>query len=79
MRSNICEKRLKDTFGFPKAEVKAQAYWTQGGREMGSTRDDDAPPMPLAETPPSPTTALAPSTVARAHGALRPAKSFSHR
>lgn len=34
-------KRLKDTFGFPKTELKAQAYWTQG-REMGSTRDDDA-------------------------------------
>lgn len=42
-------KRLKDTFGFPKAEVKAQAYWTQG-REMGSTRGDDAA-TPAAEIP----------------------------
>ncbi|KAA0106107.1 ABC transporter ATP-binding protein/permease [Mycolicibacterium sp. P1-5] len=44
-------KRLKDTFGFPKTEVKAQAYWTRG-REMGSTRGDDAA-TPAAETPPS--------------------------
>jgi ATP-binding cassette subfamily B protein IrtA len=42
-------KRLKDSFGFPKTEVKAQAYWTQG-REMGSSRDDDAP-APAAEVP----------------------------
>ncbi|MCV7176694.1 ABC transporter ATP-binding protein/permease [Mycolicibacterium sphagni] len=44
-------KRLKDTFGFPKTELKAQAYWTQG-REMGSSRDDDvaapAPAPPVA-------------------------------
>jgi len=43
-------KRLKDTFGFPKTEVKAQAYWTQG-REMGSSRDDDAPTPATPETP----------------------------
>lgn len=55
-------KRLKDTFGFPKTEVKAQAYWTQG-REMGSTRDDDAT-TPTAETP-SPTEVLAHSTAAK--------------
>ncbi len=42
-------KRLKDTFGFPKTELKAQAYWTQG-REMGSSRDDEAV-APVAEVP----------------------------
>ncbi|SBS74535.1 Iron import ATP-binding/permease protein IrtA [uncultured Mycobacterium sp.] len=46
-------KRLKDSFGFPKTDVKAQAYWTQG-REMGSSRDDTAPapaaqPVPAAK------------------------------
>jgi ATP-binding cassette subfamily B protein IrtA len=40
-------KRLKDTFGFPKTELKAQAYWTRG-REMGSTRDDAATLQPEA-------------------------------
>ncbi|BBY64314.1 hypothetical ABC transporter ATP-binding protein [Mycolicibacterium helvum] len=44
-------KRLKDTFGFPKTELKAQAYWTRG-REMGSSRDDDAP-APAREVPAS--------------------------
>ncbi|MGE2736710.1 ABC transporter ATP-binding protein/permease [Mycolicibacterium vaccae] len=32
--------RLRDEFGFPKQEVHAQAYWTQG-RAMGSHRDGD--------------------------------------
>lgn len=48
-------KRLKGSFGFPKTELKAQAYWTQG-REMGSSRDDSAaaptPEVPRT-TPPS--------------------------
>ncbi|BBX05501.1 ABC transporter ATP-binding protein/permease [Mycolicibacterium aichiense] len=55
-------KRLKDAFGFPKTEVKAQAYWTQG-REMGSTRDDESPTT-AAETP-EPATALTPSITAK--------------
>ncbi len=55
-------KRLKDTFGFPKTEVKAQAYWTQG-REMGSTRDDDAA-LTVTESP-TPTTTLAHSSAAK--------------
>lgn len=33
-------KRLRDTFGFPKADVHAQAYWTQG-RAMGRRRGDE--------------------------------------
>lgn len=52
-------KRLKDTFGFPKAELKAQAYWTQG-REMGSTRDDDTTaPEPEAAPAAPPMSAVA--------------------
>ncbi|WP_396929710.1 ABC transporter ATP-binding protein/permease [Mycolicibacterium sp.] len=46
-------KRLKDTFGFPKTELKAQAYWTQG-REMGSTRDDVTAPTAAQNPPPTP-------------------------
>ncbi|AKK29829.1 ABC transporter ATP-binding protein/permease [Mycobacterium sp. EPa45] len=42
-------KRLKEDFGFPKTEVKAQAYWTQG-REMGRTRDD-ATTTPVPQIP----------------------------
>ncbi|WP_319429383.1 ABC transporter ATP-binding protein/permease [Mycobacterium sp. RTGN5] len=60
-------KRLKDTFGFPKTELKAQAYWTQG-REMGSSRDDDA------ATPPAEAPAVAPAAaqpVAAAKGTWR--------
>lgn len=48
-------KRLRDTFGFPKTELHAQAYWTRG-REMGSSRDDEtttAPPA-VATTPAQP-------------------------
>ena len=33
-------KRMRDVFGFPKSDLQAQAYWTQG-REMGSRRDTD--------------------------------------
>lgn len=32
--------RLRDEFGFPKSELHAQAYWTQG-RAMGTKRDDE--------------------------------------
>lgn len=34
--------RLRDEFGFPKSELHAQAYWTQG-RAMGTKRDDETP------------------------------------
>jgi ATP-binding cassette subfamily B protein IrtA len=33
-------KRLRDTFGFPKSDLHAQAYWSQG-RAMGRRRGDD--------------------------------------
>ncbi|MBY0289999.1 MAG: ATP-binding cassette domain-containing protein [Mycobacteriaceae bacterium] len=36
-------KRLRDVFGFPKSDLQAQAYWTQG-REMGSRRDNEDKP-----------------------------------
>lgn len=36
-------KRLREAFGFPKTDLHAQAYWTQG-REMGSRRDGDDKP-----------------------------------
>lgn len=36
-------KRMRDVFGFPKSDLHAQAYWTQG-REMGSRRDSDDTP-----------------------------------
>jgi ATP-binding cassette, subfamily B, bacterial IrtA/YbtP len=54
-------KRLREAFGFPKADLHAQAYWTHG-RAMGSRRGgDDKPaseevavkPTP-AETTPTP-------------------------
>lgn len=56
-------KRLKETFGFPKSEVHAQAYWS-AGREMGTTRggdtgtaslpSDDAVPESVAAQPQTP-------------------------
>ena len=46
--------RLRDEFGFPKTEIHAQAYWTQG-RAMGTRRGPDehsaAPPAPVAAAP----------------------------
>lgn len=48
--------RLRDEFGFPKQEIHAQAYWTEG-RAMGSKRGDE----PAAEKPASaPVPAAAP-------------------
>jgi ATP-binding cassette subfamily B protein IrtA len=47
-------KRLKETFGFPKSEVHAQAYWS-AGREMGTTRGGDpeaATSVPIDEATP---------------------------
>ena len=66
-------KRLKDSFGFPKTELKAQAYWTQG-REMGSSRDDDAA-TPAAE--PRASRRLPPPP--RASGVRKPAKTYWRR
>jgi ATP-binding cassette subfamily B protein IrtA len=43
--------RLRDEFGFPKQEIHAQAYWTEG-RAMGTKRGDDAPEA--AEPKPAP-------------------------
>ncbi|WP_019972420.1 ABC transporter ATP-binding protein/permease [Mycobacterium sp. 141] len=43
--------RLRDEFGFPKTEIHAQAYWTEG-RAMGTKRDDAAADKP-AETKPT--------------------------
>ncbi|MGV0781238.1 ABC transporter ATP-binding protein/permease [Mycolicibacterium sp. XJ775] len=40
--------RLKDEFGFPKSELHAQAYWTEG-RAMGTDRTE-AEPGPEAES-----------------------------
>ena len=41
-------KRMRDVFGFPKSDLHAQAYWTQG-REMGSRRDSDVSPAVSSE------------------------------
>ena len=49
--------RLRDEFGFPKTELHAQAYWTQG-RAMGTRRErDEQPPVPSA--PPAARTRVA--------------------
>ncbi|WAC93019.1 ABC transporter ATP-binding protein/permease [Mycobacterium sp. Aquia_213] len=52
-------KRLKETFGFPKSEVHAQAYWS-AGREMGTTRGGEAETadVPSAESAPESVAAL---------------------
>lgn len=47
--------RLRDEFGFPKAELHPQAYWTEG-RAMGTKRGDDdktpeVNPAPRADKP----------------------------
>lgn len=34
-------KRLRETFGFPKSEIHAQAYWS-AGKEMGTSRGGEA-------------------------------------
>ena len=49
--------RLRDEFGFPKQEIHAQAYWTEG-RAMGTKRGDEpertASAAPAAITPKAP-------------------------
>ena len=42
--------RLRDEFGFPKSEVHAQAYWTEG-RAMGKKRGNEPTPAPKAVKP----------------------------
>ncbi len=50
-------KRLRDSFGFPKTDFHAQAYWTQG-REMGTHRTDETTtPAPALPAPVQPTAA----------------------
>ena len=46
--------RLRDTFGFPKKEVHAQAYWT-AGKAMGTRRGDGEAAQPKPEPPPKTT------------------------
>lgn len=43
-------KRLKEEFGFPKADLHATAYWTFG-RAMGSRRGDTETPQASVSTP----------------------------
>ena len=45
--------RLRDEFGFPKTEVHAQAYWTDG-RAMGTSRENTSRENETAEAPPAP-------------------------
>lgn len=59
--------RLRDEFGFPKSEIHAQAYWTEG-RAMGKRRGDE-PATPVAtpasvgpETPVEPAEPTVPQT-----------------
>lgn len=40
--------RLRDEFGFPKSEIHAQAYWTEG-RAMGKRRGDEPAVTPSAQ------------------------------
>ncbi|OCB46206.1 iron ABC transporter permease [Mycobacterium vulneris] len=64
--------RLKDEFGFPKSELHAQAYWTQG-RAMGTDRTEDkAESTAKAETEATPAEpATAPAAAAPARGTWR--------
>lgn len=72
---------LRDTFGFPKSEIHAQAYWTEG-RAMGSRRGDEDQPKTAAKaagkapveakTPdPAPAAPEAPAPAAAARGSWR--------
>lgn len=58
-------KRLRDSFGFPKAELHAQAYWTQG-REMGSRRDEDTA-LAATEVPAAAPQPVAPAAKGKWH------------
>jgi ATP-binding cassette subfamily B protein IrtA len=71
-------KRLRDTFGFPKSDLHAQAYWSQG-RAMGRRRGDDETGSGAKETgSPAAITAVVeavavPAPVAEAAGTPQPA------
>ncbi len=56
--TKILRKRLRDNFGFPKTEMHAQAYWSEG-RAMGRRRGDDDTGLDTAtgSAPPTVTTA----------------------
>ncbi|AYM43017.1 ABC transporter ATP-binding protein/permease [Mycobacteroides chelonae] len=56
-------KRLKEQFGFPKADVHAAAYWTFG-RAMGSRRGDTQAPPTLNAKTSGLATSSAPKTLA---------------
>ena len=60
--------RLRDEFGFPKQEIHAQAYWTEG-RAMGTKRgDDDGRRPPHPPTPAAAPADAPPRELARAGG-----------
>ena len=48
----VLRTRLRDEFGFPKQEIHAQAYWTEG-RAMGTKRGDDVPAQPAPAAAPA--------------------------
>ncbi|PRC43233.1 iron ABC transporter permease, partial [Mycobacterium sp. ITM-2017-0098] len=52
--------RMRDEFGFPKQEIHAQAYWSEG-RAMGSNRDRGTEPAAGAENAPEPVTVTEPT------------------
>jgi ATP-binding cassette, subfamily B, bacterial IrtA/YbtP len=59
--------RLKDEFGFPKSELHAQAYWTEG-RAMGTDRTEATPDT---EAIAAPEPVAAPAAAAPARGTWR--------
>lgn len=61
--------RLRDEFGFPKQEIHAQAYWTEG-RAMGSKRGDEKPEIPASKPKPDPAPAASGTWRAQAAGRL---------
>jgi ATP-binding cassette subfamily B protein IrtA len=69
-RSSICAPRLRDDFGFPKQEIHAQAYWTEG-KAMGSKRGDDKAATPAPKPKPT-VTATKPAEQAPAKPAAAP-------
>jgi ATP-binding cassette subfamily B protein IrtA len=61
--------RLRDEFGFPKTEVHAQAYWTDG-RAMGTSRDNEAIEAQPAAPAPDPAVPARGSWQSQAAGRL---------
>ncbi|WP_135459540.1 ABC transporter ATP-binding protein/permease [Mycobacterium sp. DL99] len=72
----LLRTRLKDEFGFPKSELHAQAYWTEG-RAMGTDRTEaeaetrDESEAAVAEPVPAPAAATPARGTWRAQGAGR--------